>query len=150
MIYDPDKECEIMVNRMKEFCEMRGITQYRLAKDMNMSTSGMSSIFRRKVVPSIYTLMQICNGLEVRLQDLFLEGNDEESEADMFPLDKASCQRSVFQHFSERAAVVVPFSLPASTGSGKGSGVYDGTFPETLEGGDGSGRRKNGMKSIFN
>ena len=55
---------------------------------MNMSTSGMSSIFRRKVVPSIYTLMQICNGLEVRLQDLFLEGNDEESEADMFPLDK--------------------------------------------------------------
>ena len=23
MIYDPDKECEIMVNRMKEFCEMR-------------------------------------------------------------------------------------------------------------------------------
>lgn len=88
MIYDPDKECEIMVNRMKEFCEMRGITQYRLAKDMNMSTSGMSSIFRRKVVPSIYTLMQICNGLEVRLQDLFLEGNDEESEADMFPLDK--------------------------------------------------------------
>ena len=88
MIYDPDKECEIMVNRMKEFCEMRGITQYRLAKDMNMSTSGMSSIFRRKVVPSIYTLMQICNGLEVRMQDLFLEGNDEESEADMFPLDK--------------------------------------------------------------
>ena len=71
MIYDPDKECEIMVNRMKEFCEMRGITQYRLAKDMNMSTSGMSSIFRRKVVPSIYTLMQICNGLEVRLQICF-------------------------------------------------------------------------------
>ena len=88
MIYDPDKECEIMVDRIKEFCKIRGMTQYRLAKEMNMSTSGMSSIFRKKVVPSIYTLMQICNGLEVRLQDLFLEGNDEDSEPDMFPLDK--------------------------------------------------------------
>ena len=88
MIYDLDIECGVLGQRIREFCEMRGMTQYILSQKAQLSNSGLNSIVRGVTKPSIYTLLRICNALDIRIQDLLVGGRRREDEPHAFPLDR--------------------------------------------------------------
>lgn len=80
MIYDLEIECGVLGQRIREFCEMRGMTQYILSQKAQVSNSGLNSIVRGATKPSIYTLLRICNALGIRIQDLLVGGKKQEDE----------------------------------------------------------------------
>ena len=70
MIYDLEIECGVLGQRIREFCEMRGMTQYILSQKAQVSNSGLNSIVRGATKPSIYTLLRICNALVVHYKKM--------------------------------------------------------------------------------
>ena len=88
MIYDLEIECGVLGQRIREFCEMRGMTQYILSQKAQVSNSGLNSIVRGATKPSIYTLLRICNALGIRIQDLLVGGKKQEDEPSSYPLDR--------------------------------------------------------------
>ena len=57
--------------RLKKLLKDRGWTEYRLAKNCNLSESTIANIFRRNTVPSITTLEMICKGFGITLSQFF-------------------------------------------------------------------------------
>ena len=57
--------------RIKELMKERGWTEYRLAKNANLSQSTVINIFRRNTVPSVATLESICNAFGITLSQFF-------------------------------------------------------------------------------
>lgn len=74
-MYYPEKECSKLVKRIEKKCEQKGISKYALAKKANLSTSTIHSIFNGKSNPQIYTLFQICNALEMPIDEIFDKEN---------------------------------------------------------------------------
>ena len=69
-------------NRIKELADARGWTEYRLAKESDLSSSTIANIFHRNSIPSIPTLEAICKGLGVTLSQFFAETNLVELDAE--------------------------------------------------------------------
>jgi transcriptional regulator with XRE-family HTH domain len=76
--------------RIKEFMDIRGWSEYRLAKEADLSQSTISNLFRRNTVPSIYTLDAICAGLGITLSQFFSENDLVELTAE---------QKELFDHW---------------------------------------------------
>jgi len=55
--------------------EERNWTEYRMAKETNLSQSTIANLFKRNTVPSITTLEAICSGFGITLAQFFCEGN---------------------------------------------------------------------------
>lgn len=72
-MYNPDEECNKLVIKIKKICALKGLSYYSLAKKSHISTSTMHAIIKGKTRPQIYTLLQICNVLEVSIYELFDE-----------------------------------------------------------------------------
>lgn len=70
-MYDPDKECKVMIANLKKFCNQRGITPHALAKEAGISTSTISYLMTGKTRPQVYTILLFCNVLDVKMSDLF-------------------------------------------------------------------------------
>ncbi len=75
-MHDPDKDCKAMIATLERLCEQRGISQYSLAKKARISTSTLSYIMKGKTKPYLYTVLELCNVLGIRIEELFYEGND--------------------------------------------------------------------------
>jgi len=60
--------------RLRALLDARGWSEYRLAKESNLSESTIMNIFRRNATPSIPTLEAICRGLGITLAQFFAEG----------------------------------------------------------------------------
>ena len=86
MIYDLEIECGVLGQRIREFCEMRGMTPYILSQKAQVSNSGLNSIVRGATKPSISTLLRICNARVLRTQDLLVGGKIQEDEPSPYPL----------------------------------------------------------------
>ena len=65
------------IKRIRYHMEIRGWTEYRLAKESGLSQSTIANIFRRNTLPSIPTLEIICTAFGITLSQFFL--NDEKS-----------------------------------------------------------------------
>ncbi len=59
--------------RLQRLLEERGWTEYRLAKESDLSESTIAHIFRRNATPSFSTLESICSGLGITLSQFFAE-----------------------------------------------------------------------------
>lgn len=70
-MYNPDEECKAMVAELKKLCEQKGISPHALAKEAGISTSTMSYLMKGKTKPQVYTVLELCNVLGVRISDLF-------------------------------------------------------------------------------
>lgn len=70
LIYNPDLECERIIERIHDICKLRGISYYSLAKMAEMSSSSVYGILTGKTRPSIHTLFKLCNALEVTIDEL--------------------------------------------------------------------------------
>lgn len=81
-MYDADRECEAMIANLKKLCKQKGMTPYALAKKAGVSNSTMSYMMRGKTRPQIYTVLLLCNVLDIELSDLF-QGSEGQSKAAM-------------------------------------------------------------------
>lgn len=61
--------------RIRQLMEERNWTEYRMAKETNLSQSTIANLFKRNTVPSITTLEAICSGFGITLAQFFCEGN---------------------------------------------------------------------------
>ncbi len=56
--------------------EQRGWTEYKLAKESNLSQSTISNMFARNTLPTIPTLEAICKALRISLSEFFLDDKE--------------------------------------------------------------------------
>ena len=70
-MYNPDEECKAMVAALKKLCEQKGMSPHALAKEAGISTSTISYLMKGKTRPQVYTLLELCNVLGVRINELF-------------------------------------------------------------------------------
>lgn len=65
-----------ILNRIKQLKEERGWSNYRLAKEADISEGALNNLFRLNNQPTIPTLEALCKGLGVSLSQFFAEGNE--------------------------------------------------------------------------
>ena len=70
-MYDPNEKCKAMIATIKRLCEQKNMTPHALAKEAGISTSTISYLVNGKTKPQVYTILMLCNVLEVRISDLF-------------------------------------------------------------------------------
>ena len=63
-------------DRMKQLMEERGWTDYRLAKEANLSHSTITNVFKRNNAPTLPTLEVICRAFGITLAQFFAEGGE--------------------------------------------------------------------------
>ena len=57
----------VQIAKLKTICQNKNITQYALAKATGMSTSSISCLMRGETKPYIYTVLTICDALNVTI-----------------------------------------------------------------------------------
>lgn len=62
--------------RIRQLMEERDWTDYRLAKEANLSHSTVTNMFNRNNAPTLPTLEAICRAFGITLAQFFAEGND--------------------------------------------------------------------------
>lgn len=70
-MYDPDQEYQNMLETLKTICKQKNVSQYALAKATGMSTSSICSLMKGETRPYIYTVLMICQALDISIQELF-------------------------------------------------------------------------------
>lgn len=68
-----------MMERLKEICNQRKITYYFLAKATGLSPSSISCLMRGKAKPNLYTVLMICDAMDISLEDLIQNGGENEN-----------------------------------------------------------------------
>ncbi len=75
-----------ILNRIKQLRDERGWSNYKLAKEAQISEGSLNNLFRLNNQPTIPTLEAICVGFDISLSQFFAEGseaivlNDEQKE----------------------------------------------------------------------
>ena len=62
--------------RIKQLMEERGWTDYRLAKESNLSHSTVTNMFNRNNAPPLPTLEAVCKAFGITLAQFFSEGDE--------------------------------------------------------------------------
>lgn len=65
-----------VMGRIKELCASRSWTYYRLAKEADIPYSSLSTMLHKAYVPSVPSLIKICNGFGITLAQFFSEQDD--------------------------------------------------------------------------
>lgn len=65
-----------VMERIKELCVSRSWTYYRLAKEADIPYSSLSTMLHKAYVPSVPSLMKICNGFGISLSQFFSQEDD--------------------------------------------------------------------------
>ena len=70
-----DEEQEFLisiVNRIDVLRVSQSYSIYELSQKANISENTLKGIFKKKGFPNVYTLLRLCNALEISLADFFL------------------------------------------------------------------------------
>ena len=62
--------------RIRQLMAERGWSDYRLAKESNLSHSTITNIFNRNNAPTLPTLESVCSALGVTMSQFFTEGDE--------------------------------------------------------------------------
>lgn len=62
--------------RIRQLMEERGWTDYRLAKEANLSHSTVTNMFNRNNAPTLPTLEAVCKAFGITLSQFFSDGNN--------------------------------------------------------------------------
>jgi len=65
-----------VIERIKELCTIRGWTYYRLAKESGIPYSTLTTMLHKTNVPSIPTLLKICDGFHISIAQFFSPEDD--------------------------------------------------------------------------
>ena len=71
MITNPEKYLQFIGYRITEIRKLKGISQYKLAKNVMMEQSNLARIEKGLTNPTIKTLLKISDVLEVQLEVFF-------------------------------------------------------------------------------
>lgn len=63
---------EYVLKKVTQLLQERNWTLYRLAKESEISYSTLSNTFHRNNVPSVSTLMRICDGFGITLSEFLM------------------------------------------------------------------------------
>lgn len=63
----------ITLLRIRQLCDKRGWSIYKLAKESDIPYSSLNNIFIRNTQPTISTLEKICKGLGMSLSEFFTD-----------------------------------------------------------------------------
>ena len=69
--------CMEILNRIEELRKERGWSIYKLAEEAELTQSTLANMFSRKTMPSISTLMQLCDAFGISLSQFFSFENKE-------------------------------------------------------------------------
>lgn len=61
------------IERIRQQMELRGWSEYRLAKESGLSQSTIANVFHRNTLPSIPTLESICKAFGITLSQFFAD-----------------------------------------------------------------------------
>lgn len=67
---------EIVLKKIAAMREARGWTEYQLAEKSGLPQSTISSWYRKSMIPSIPSLVKICDAFGVTLSQLFADEQD--------------------------------------------------------------------------
>ena len=65
-----------VIGRIKELCASRSWTYYRLAKESDIPYSTLSTMLHKTNIPSVPSLMKLCDGLGITLAQFFSEEDE--------------------------------------------------------------------------
>ena len=60
--------------KIRQICEEKGWTDYRLAKECGIPNSTIHNILHKVTVPSFVSLKKICDGFGITMAQFFTEG----------------------------------------------------------------------------
>ncbi|MCI8868931.1 MAG: helix-turn-helix transcriptional regulator [Lawsonibacter sp.] len=60
-----------VMDRVKELCDARAWTFYRLAKEAGIPYSSLSTMLHKSYVPTLPSLMKLCDGFGITLAQFF-------------------------------------------------------------------------------
>lgn len=66
-----------VTEHIKEICKQRGWSYYKLAKESGIAHSSLNYMLKHQHVPTINTLIKICNGLGITLSEFFYNFDNE-------------------------------------------------------------------------
>lgn len=76
-----------ILEKIKKLRDERGWSNYRLARESDISENSLNNLFRRNNLPTIPTLESLCNGFGITLSQFFADGKEavvlNESQQDM-------------------------------------------------------------------
>ena len=81
-----------VIARINEIMKQQGLTNYQLAKISGLSQSTLTNMSTRNTTPTIPTLENICDSLNISLSQFFADES-----TDFYPVDKR--QREVLDLF---------------------------------------------------
>lgn len=93
-----------VMGRIKELCASRSWTYYRLAKESGIPYSSLSTMLHKTYIPSVPSLMKLCDGFGITLAQFFSE---EDETAKLTKKQKDCLERwdKLDQHSQELALV---------------------------------------------
>jgi transcriptional regulator with XRE-family HTH domain len=71
VVTNPEKYLQFIGSRITEIRRLKGISQYKLAKNVMMEQSNLARIEKGLTNPTIKTLLKISDALEVQLEVFF-------------------------------------------------------------------------------
>lgn len=66
-----------ILKRITEMREARKWTEYQLAEKSGLTQSTISSWYRKGMLPTIPSLLKICNAFEISMSQFFIENNSQ-------------------------------------------------------------------------
>lgn len=80
------KDIEVM-ERIKQLCESRSWSYYRLAKASGIPYSTLNTMLHKSYVPTVPSLQKICDGFGITLAQFF----SDEDEVSLLTVEQRSC-----------------------------------------------------------
>lgn len=60
-----------VIEHIKELCNQRGWTYYKLAQESNIPYSSLNTMLKKQHIPSMNNLIKICRGFNITLTQFF-------------------------------------------------------------------------------
>lgn len=76
MRYNPDEECDKLMNNIRMLCELKSMSHHAVAVKADISSSTIHCLMTGKTKPYVHTLFKLCNALDVSVDELLNMGSD--------------------------------------------------------------------------
>lgn len=70
MRYNPDEECDRIINNIRMLCELKSMSHHAVAVKAQISSSTIHCLMTGKTKPYVHTLFKLCNALDVSVEDV--------------------------------------------------------------------------------
>jgi len=74
---DKEQELQKFGKKIKEIRELKGLTQAQLAHKINKDRESIARLERGGINPTYLYLMEVCEGLEITMEELMKSNNPE-------------------------------------------------------------------------